>query len=87
MSLDLFDAVYIRATRTEIQSLIDINDEVTDLGKKGQPTITLNSSGQTVVYFKIVCKYNYLKFSRRLMNNIEELVIKKAHPKPDGLSI
>lgn len=33
MSPDLFDAVYTLATRTEIQSLIDINDEVIDLGK------------------------------------------------------
>ena len=33
MSPDLFDAVYTPAKRTEIQSLIVINDEVTDLGK------------------------------------------------------
>lgn len=30
---DLFDTVYTPPTRTGIQSLIDINDEVTDLGK------------------------------------------------------
>lgn len=32
-SPDLFDAVYTPRTRTEIRSLIDVNDEVTDLGK------------------------------------------------------
>ena len=76
MSLDLFDAVYIRATRTKISPLL-ISTMKQLIQAKWQLIIKLHSSWQTVVYFKIVCKYHYIKFCRRLMNRQKDQSSKK----------
>lgn len=76
MSLDLFDAVYIRATRTKISPLL-ISTMKQLIQAKWQLIIKLYSSWQTVVYFKIVCKYHYIKFCRRLMNRQKNQSSKK----------